>query len=137
MGLACYKIISTVSTLLIGGKQHEDKSEDLNMCNNYCGMPFAMSMLFVACSEDKDERIAELEAENQTLENDISELRQQYAADIAEYGLYTYEEFSEIFPVSEEVFEAFNGKYLKAAMGKGLITESRIGELIERYSEFF
>ena len=32
---------------------------------------------FVACSEDKDERIAELEAENQTLENDISELRQQ------------------------------------------------------------
>ena len=30
-----------------------------------------------ACGDDKDERIAELEAENQTLENDISELRQQ------------------------------------------------------------
>ena len=60
-----------------------------------------------------------------------------YASDIAEYGLYTYEEFSEVFPVSEEVFEAFNGKYLKVAIGKGLITESRIGELIERYSEFF
>ena len=62
---------------------------------------------------------------------------ESYAADIAEYGLYTYEEFSEVFPVSEEVFEAFNGKYLKVAIGKGLITESRIGELIERYSEFF
>ena len=62
---------------------------------------------------------------------------ESYAADIAEYGLYTYEEFSEIFPVSEDVFEAFNGKYLKVAIGKGLITESRIGELIERYSEFF
>ncbi len=62
---------------------------------------------------------------------------ESYASDIAEYGLYTYEEFSEIFPVSEDVFEAFNGKYLKAAIGKGLITPDRIGELIERYSEFF
>ena len=60
-----------------------------------------------------------------------------YASDIAEYGLYTYEEFSEIFPVGEEVFEAFNGKYLKGAVGKGLITPDRIGEQIERYSEFF
>ena len=62
---------------------------------------------------------------------------ESYAADIAEYGLYTYEEFSEIFPVSEDVFEAFNGKYLKVAIGKGLITPDRIGELIERYSELF
>lgn len=60
-----------------------------------------------------------------------------YAEDIAEYGLYTYEEFSETFPVSEEVFEAFNGKYLKVAIGKGLITETRIAELIARYAEFF
>ena len=62
---------------------------------------------------------------------------ESYASDIAEYGLYTYEEFSEIFPVGEEVFEAFNGRYLKVAIGKGLITPDRIGELIERYSEFF
>ena len=62
---------------------------------------------------------------------------ESYAADIAEYGLYTYEEFSEIFPVGEEVFEAFNGRYLKVAVGKGLITPDRIGELIERYSEPF
>lgn len=60
-----------------------------------------------------------------------------YAEDIAEYGLFTYEEFSEEYEVSEEVFEAFNGRYLKVAIGKGLITEERIGELIEKYSEFF
>lgn len=58
------------------------------------------------------------------------------ATDIAEYGLYTYEEFAAQFPVSEEVFEAFNGQYLKVAVGKGLITEEEIVRLIERYAEF-
>lgn len=58
-------------------------------------------------------------------------------ADIEEYGLFTYEEFYEMYPVSEEVFDAFNGEYLKVAIGKGLITYERIGELIERYAEFF
>lgn len=58
------------------------------------------------------------------------------AADIAEYGLYTYEEFAAQFPVSQEVFEAFNGQYLKVAVGKGLITEEEIVRLIERYAEF-
>lgn len=62
---------------------------------------------------------------------------ESYTSDIAEYGLYTYEEFAETFPISEEVFEAFNGQYLKVSMGKGLITEARIGELIARYAEFF
>ncbi len=60
-----------------------------------------------------------------------------YAADIAEYGLFTYEEFYESFPVPEEIFNAFNGKYLKVSIGKGLITEEQIGALIERYAEFF
>lgn len=58
-------------------------------------------------------------------------------ADIEEYGLFTYEEFYEMYPISEEVFDAFNGEYLKVAIGKGLITYERIGELIERYAEFF
>lgn len=59
------------------------------------------------------------------------------AADIDAYGLFTYEEFRQTYLVSEEVFEAFNGRYLKVAIGKGLIMQERIGELIERYSEFF
>ena len=60
----------------------------------------------------------------------------QMQADIAQYGLFTYEEFAELFPVSEEVFEAFNGQYLKVAMGKGLIDAEGLQTLIERYAEF-
>ncbi len=60
----------------------------------------------------------------------------QMQADIAQYGLFTYEEFAEIFPISEEVFEAFNGQYLKVAMGKGLIDAEGLQILIERYAEF-
>ena len=61
---------------------------------------------------------------------------EQKRADIEEYGLFNYEEFAEIFPISEEVFEAFNGQYLKVAMGKGLIGADELQSLIERYSEF-
>lgn len=60
----------------------------------------------------------------------------QMQADIAQYGLFSYEEFAALFPVSEEVFEAFNGQYLKVAMGKGLIDAEGLHALIERYAEF-
>ena len=60
-----------------------------------------------------------------------------YLSDIAEYGLYTYEEFVEEYPISEEVFEAFGGKYLKVAIGKGLITPDEIEGLIVRYTPYF
>ena len=60
-----------------------------------------------------------------------------YLSDIAEYGLYTYEEFAEDYPISEEVFEAFGGKYLKVAIGKGLITPEEIEGLIVRYTPYF
>ena len=58
-------------------------------------------------------------------------------ADIATYGLYTYEEFAQIVSVSEVVFEAFNGEYLKVAISKGMITQERLLYLAERYREFF
>ncbi len=57
--------------------------------------------------------------------------------DIQTYGQYTYEEFSELVPVSEEVFEAFNGQYLKVAIGKGLIDLDRLNDLAARYAKFF
>jgi len=60
----------------------------------------------------------------------------QYIADIETYGLFTYEEFYQIYPVSETVFEAFGGENLKVAIGKGLIDYDALGELIEKYSEF-
>ena len=59
------------------------------------------------------------------------------AEDIAEYGLFTYEEFAEIYDVPEIMFDAFNGQYLKVAIGKGLIDEESLARLAERYGAFF
>ena len=55
----------------------------------------------------------------------------QKQADIAAYGLFTYADFADLIP--EEAFEAFNGAYLKVAMGKGMITWEDIAQLAERY----
>ena len=63
--------------------------------------------------------------------------KQAYEFDIEIYGLYTYEEFSSKYEIPQEIFEAFGGKYLKAAIGKGLITEDEISALITRYSAFW
>lgn len=57
--------------------------------------------------------------------------------DIEQYGLFTYEEFAELVPVSREVFEAFNGQYLKVAIGKGLIDVDTLNALASRYAKFF
>lgn len=57
-------------------------------------------------------------------------------ADIEEYGLFTYEEFTEYFYLPEEAFEAFNGQYMKVAIGKGLISMEQLASLYNRYSDF-
>ena len=59
------------------------------------------------------------------------------AEDIEQYGLFTYEEFAEILPVPEEIFEAVNGQYLKVAIGKGLIDLDTIARYINQYSRLF
>ena len=56
--------------------------------------------------------------------------------DIANYGVYTYAEFNALIPVSQSVFNAFNGQYLKVAIGKGLITLDEIQTLVDRYADF-
>ncbi len=56
--------------------------------------------------------------------------------DIELYGLYTYEEFSAIFPVSEDVFNAFSAEYLKVSIGKGLINFERLGKMINQYAVY-
>ena len=53
--------------------------------------------------------------------------------DIAQYGLYTYEDFAELIP--EKAFEMYNGAYLKVAVGKGYITWNDILDLIGIYDE--
>mgnify|MGYP002520979364 CR=1 FL=1 len=51
--------------------------------------------------------------------------------DINKYGLLDYSYFNNLIPY--EVYEAFNGKYLKVAMGKGILTKKQLNNYIERY----
>lgn len=60
-----------------------------------------------------------------------------YLEDIEQYGLYTYEEFTQIIQIPESVFDAFNGQYLKVAIGKGYLDVERLRALVNRYSIFF
>ena len=72
------------------------------------------------------------EVDSETLKYDEASMQ----ADIETYGLYTYEEFAELLPISEEVFDAFNAQYFKVAIGKGLISLEQIASLYSRYAEF-
>lgn len=51
--------------------------------------------------------------------------------DIETYGLFTLEDFGGM--ITEDAFNAFNGAYLKVAMGKGLLTWEDIAYMAERY----
>ena len=51
--------------------------------------------------------------------------------DLCRYGVFTYSDFEGMIP--EEAYHAFNGQYLKIAIGKGLITWDDIARLAERY----
>lgn len=73
------------------------------------------------------------ETDGETMMYDTAAMR----ADIEEYGLFTYEELNALVPVSEEIFDAVNGKYLKVAIGKGIITVEQIRELVDRYGGLF
>ncbi len=57
--------------------------------------------------------------------------KEQMQKDIETYGLFTFEDFNGLIP--EIAFEAFNGDYLKVAIGKGLLTWEDIAALAERY----
>ena len=73
-------------------------------------------------------------------EVDVSTMKydaETMAEDIKKHGLYTYEEFNTLIPVTEVLFDAVNGQYLKVAVGKGIITIEQISKLIERYAYLF
>ena len=70
-------------------------------------------------------------------ENTLQYDQAAFQSDIQTYGLFTYEEFAEIIPIPEAVFEAFNGQYLKVSIGKGLIDIDGLIALVESYAEFF
>jgi len=56
---------------------------------------------------------------------------EKMAKDIETYGLYTYEDYEGLIP--EEAFVAFNGDWLKVAIGKGMLNWEDIERLVERY----
>ena len=62
---------------------------------------------------------------------------EQMQKDIETYGLYTYEELNAICPLSEEMFNAAGGAYLKVSIGKGNLTEAELIAMISRYNKFF
>ena len=48
------------------------------------------------------------------------------AEDIEKYGLFSFEEFHELMPISREAFLVSPAIYLKVSLGKGLITKEQI-----------
>jgi hypothetical protein len=56
--------------------------------------------------------------------------------DIETYGLFTYEEMNEICPLSEEMFYAAGGAYLKISIGKGNMTVEDLIYMVERYTKY-
>ena len=66
---------------------------------------------------------------------DLKYDEEAYNRDIETYGLFTYEDLAPL-GVTEIMFEAYAGKYLKVALGKGILTEEYLEYLIERYGGF-
>ena len=52
-------------------------------------------------------------------------------ADISKYGIAAYEEFESFVPY--DIFEAFNGKWMKISLGKGLTTMDELKYLVSSY----
>ena len=64
---------------------------------------------------------------DENMKIDIEKMNQ----DIEKYGLYTYDEWKEY--LTYEQYVAFNVKYLKVSIGKGLVTKEEIIRYIESY----
>lgn len=64
---------------------------------------------------------------NENMQIDIEKMNN----DIEKYGLYEYDEWSEY--LTYEQFIAFNVKYLKVSIGKGLVTKEEIIRYIKSY----
>ena len=90
--------------------------------NGMLSMPGGVGGLF---------NIFEVDAETMTYDSEAME------KDIETYGLYTYEELNAIAPLSEEMFNAAGGAYLKISIGKGNLTTDELIGMINRYSVYF
>ena len=64
-------------------------------------------------------------------DSDLSYNAEKKQKDIEKYGLFDYSHFEDRIPY--EFYEAFNGQYLKVAIGKGILTEEMIDHYIDIY----
>lgn len=71
------------------------------------------------------------EVDLQTMSYDVKAME----ADIQQYGLFTYEELSQLVAIPEELFEAVPCAYLKVAIGKGLITVDGLNAMFKTYMD--
>lgn len=69
------------------------------------------------------------------LDNNMMVDRIKMKSDIEKYGLFTYDDFKHF--ISEEEYKAYNGKYLKVALGKNILTKEKLESLIKRYAGKF
>ena len=90
--------------------------------NGMLSMPGGVGGLF---------NIFDVDAETMTYDFDAM------TEDIEKYGLYTYEELNAICPLSENMFNAAGGAYLKVSIGKGNLTINELINMITRYSVYF
>ena len=90
--------------------------------NGMLSMPGGVGGLF---------NIFEVDAETMTYDYD------SIPKDIETYGLFTYEELNAICPLSEDMFNAAGGAYLKISIGKGNLTMEELIAMINRYSVYF
>lgn len=90
--------------------------------NDMLSMPGGVGGLF---------NIFEVDPETMTYDYEAME------RDLTMYGVLTYEELSAVADLSEEMFNAAGGAYLKVSMGKGNLTEEELFAMIDRYGKFF
>lgn len=65
------------------------------------------------------------------LDSDMKYNAQKMEEDIQKYGLFSYDDWKDF--VSEKEFAAFNGAFLKVAIGKGLVTQNEIMGYIKKF----
>ena len=62
-------------------------------------------------------------------------IEEYYLDDIEQYGLFEYDELQDY--ISYDLYNAINAKYLKVAIGKGLITFDDLLIYLEKYGKYF
>lgn len=110
----------------------EEKTRVYAPLSDGCINVFAEGILTVTPGVDSEECLFSLFEMDENMKYD----RVKAARDILKYGLYTYEDF-EPYGLSEELFEAVQGKYLKVAVGKGILTFDDIVLGISMYNDIF